>query len=100
MKKTVIKLPAYRRNWQYTLYIEGMYNSVCSVELQVLNEHKEEVFYQLSEISGENAGEMLIEFCKKYKVSRDDIFFLHAVTAWMEGTELSIYIANKDILCI
>lgn len=99
MKQTV-KLPAYRKNWQYTLYIEGMYNSVCSVELQVLNEYKEEIFNLSSKIAGEDARELLIEFCKKYKVSRDDIFFLHAVTAWMEGTEAVIYIANKDILCM
>lgn len=97
MKQTTIKLPTYKKSWQYTLYIKGVYNGTCSVELLVLNEHKEEVLCLSSNMVGKSARSLLIKFCKKYKIPRDDAFFLHAVTAWMEGTEAIIYVDSKDI---
>lgn len=99
--KQKIKLPAYRKAWEYRLSIEGLYKETCNVEIIAMNEFRQEVFYHSAEgMQGEEARKLLIEFCKKYRVSRDDMFFLHSVTIWMEGTNNGIYIANKDVLCI
>ena len=98
MKK--IKLPAYRRAWEYNLSIEGMYNSTCSVEILVVNEFKQEVFYHYMEnVDGKEARSLAIDFCKKYKVSRDDMFFLRIFTLWMQCEVDSVYIDNKEV-CI